>query len=321
MTPPAPESDQGKLRAQKDGLWNAVIKRYEDGETWRLAINLALVGGGGLLSGLGGLGSFTEPNSSWLKVIGIVMIFAGAVLVGVFDRKRTDLTSNAKKSLLLADGFLDEKKKLETRIGDGEALDRKRVYLLNGINAMLETAERSTGEADIAKAVKAVLDAGTYFLEGAIGFEAGEKWNFSIFRAIAAADGKPTAMRRIAFTCAEPPAENAGEREWAINEGFTGKAWQANDEEVWPDIGKPDVASRFTVPAEKRKDGDEGRYVSIAVVPIRVGKDGPMWGTVTATSDREGRWVRDPTDPREQNLRAVRILSQIIAAQVAQRQN
>lgn len=321
MTPPEPQADRKALRQQQEGLWNAVIHRYEDGENWRLVVNLALVGGGGLLSGLGGLGSLEEPHASWLKAIGLVMILAGAVLVAIFDRKRTDLTSNAKKSLLMADGFLDEKQKLETRINDGEALDRKRVYLLNGAKAMLEAAERVTKEPDIAKTAKAVLDAGTYFLEGAIGFEAGEKWNFSVFRVVEAAGGKQAVMRRIAYTCAEPPAEKAVEREWAMNEGFTGKAWQSNDEEIWPDIREAEVAARFHVPANKTKPDDADKYVSIAVIPIRVRGAEGIWGTVTATSSHRGRWVRNPSDPREQNVRAVRMLAQIIALLVAQRED
>ncbi len=319
MTPVQSPTPREQIRAQRVRLMDAVVSRYENGENWRLAINLLLVAGGGLLTALARLGGIAEPHSSWMTGIGLVMVFLGATLVGIFDRKRADLTKHSKESLALAEEFLDREDGLNSRIAAGEALDGKRTFLLNGVKAMLEAAERAAGEADIAKSVKAVLDASTYFLEGAIGFETGERWNLSVFQIIPAAAGAPATMRRIAFTCAEPPAEPTIDRHWNLNEGFTGKAWQANDEEVWPDIRIREVASRFTVPAVKRKDGDTERYVSIAVVPIRVGKDEPMWGTVTATSDKAGCWVRDPTDPREQNLRAVRMLAQIIATQVAQR--
>jgi hypothetical protein len=319
MTPPAPESDQGKLRAQQDGLWNAVIKRYEDGETWRYAVNLFLVGGGGALGVASKLPGVGETAAAWLGGIGLVMVFIGAGLVAWFERKRADLTRNAKDSLALAQKLLDDKPVFEARIAAADALDRKRLVLLNAIRTMQETAERMPLAAALPAVIAAMLDAGKNGMEGAIGFDAGEQWNFSIFQRVQEGTGQQV-MRRIAMACADGPPEIAAGRDWNVNEGYTGAAWGRNAEEIEPDVRAESVRGRYQGPPDKQKAGDAERYVSIAVIPIRVRGAAEMWGTVTATSNQPGRWTRVASNPSEQNVIAVRMLAQMIAMQVALRE-
>lgn len=213
MTPPDATANQKALRAQEENLWNAVIKRYEDGETWRYSVNLFLVGSGGAL-GVGSKLPFVGPSvAGWLGGIGLVMVLCGAGLVGWFERKRSDLTRNAKDSLILAQKLLDKEQHYEARIAAADALDRKRLFLLNAIRAMQEAAERVPRDADLSTVLGAMLDAGKNGLEGAIGFDAGEQWNFSIFQVVTPAQGDAV-MRRIARACAEGADGSGNGREW-----------------------------------------------------------------------------------------------------------
>jgi hypothetical protein len=167
-----------------------------------------------------------------------------------------------------------------------------------------------------------MLDAGSNDLIGACGFEAGEKWTFSIFQRQKESKKQNShwVMRRIAVTWADRAGEKDVEpRYWKKKEGFTGSSWQSDKEVVEADLREPDVASDYQVPAAKQRESDAEKYVSVAVIPIRIGADDEMWGSVTATSDRSNRWRRGSTDPREQNVMVVRLISQLVAMQVALR--
>jgi hypothetical protein len=165
--------------------------------------------------------------AEWLGALGLVMVFCGAGLVAWFERKRADLTRNAKDSLVLAQKLLDKEPTFEARIAAAAVLDRKRLFLLNAIRAMQEAAERIPQGTDLQTVIAAMLDSGKNGLEGAIGFEPGEQWNFSIFRVVTV-DTDEKVMRRITIASADSPSELADGREWKINEGFTGAAWGHN---------------------------------------------------------------------------------------------
>lgn len=316
-----PLSVDGLRKIQKD-FFDAVIKRYEDGEWWRFAINLALVVGGGVIASIGRLGGLPEPHQTWITAIGLIMVFAGGVLVAVFDRRRTELTATARAAIEASQQFLDQRRAMEERIGAAEALDGRRRYLLQAQQVMLEAVERMPLETDIITVIDSMLDAGSNDLAGAIGFESGEKWTFSIFRRETDKPGSPSeVMRRVAFAWADRSMEKQKGREWRKKEGFTGVSWQRDDEVIEVDVTLPGVTEHYPIPTSKQKLDDSQRYISAAVIPIRVGRKDEMWGSVTATSDRSGRWQRAPSNPREQNVLAVRLLAQLIAMQVALRQS
>lgn len=311
-----------RLRATQAKLIDNVIVRYEDGEWWRFAINLVLVVGGGLLAAIAKLGFVSATATPWLTGIGLVMVFVGGALVAIFDRRRTKLTTSARDALDLAQAFLDQQATLEARIQAAELLDTRRRYLLQAQQVMQEAVERIPQGTDIKTVVEAMLDAGSADLEGAIGFDAGEKWTFSVFRREPLEEGGTAeVMRRIAFSWADRSSEKRIGREWRKKEGFTGVSWQRDDEVIEADVTLPEIADQYPVPTAQRRDGDDKRYVSVAVIPIRVGSGDEMWGSVTATSDQAGRWRRVASDPREQNVQAVRVLAQLIAMQVALRRS
>lgn len=313
-------SSQEKLRTQQRDLTDQIITRYEDGELWRFTINLALVVGGALLAALGKLGLISEAVDTGLQIVGLVMAFIGGVLVAIFDRKRTKLTSSARDSLDLAQEFLDEKAGLESQIAAAAELDRRRRYLLQAHQSMQEAVERVPQGTSIITVIETMLDAGANDLEGAIGFDPGEKWAFSIFQRVPSREGSKTeVMRRVAVAWADRSMERNGARDWKKKEGFTGVAWQRDDDVIEDDATKPEIAEQYPVPGAKVKPDDAKRYVSVAAIPIRVGPQDEMWGVVTATSDKAGRWRRVSTDPAEQNVQSVRVLSQLIAMQVVLR--
>lgn len=315
-------SDQSrvqKLRTSQKQLFDQVIARYEDGEWWRFALNLVLVVGGGLLAAISKLGWAPDSANPWLNGIGLVMIFLGGTLVAIFDRRRTKLTSSARDALDLAQEFLDHQQGLEDRIAAADRLDSRRRYLLQAQQLMQEAVERVPLGTDIVTVIEAMLDAGTNDLEGAIGFEPGEKWTFSIFRRESIKVPESEVMRRIAVAWADRSMGKLEGREWKKKEGFTGVSWQRDDEVIEADVTLPVIAAQYPVPDAKQKESDPARYVSIAVIPIRVGSHDEMWGSVTATSDQPGRWRRVASDPREQNVQAVRVLAQLISMQVALR--
>ena len=90
------------LRATQKALFDNVIKRYDSGEAWRLALNLIFVVGGGLFVAVSKLPALSDVTASWLNGIGLVMVFVGGVLVALFDRKRTKLTTSARDAIDLA---------------------------------------------------------------------------------------------------------------------------------------------------------------------------------------------------------------------------
>lgn len=316
------------LQEGQDKFFGHLITENERAEKWRTSANLLLVVLGGFVAGAGKLSGVADPHASWLTGIGLGMVTLGGTFVTLFDRKRAKLTTEAKDALGLAADFMSEKEELEQRLENVEVLDRRRRFLLLAIQQMLEATERMPHETPLVTVIEAMLDAGSSDLEGAIGFDAGEKWAFSIFQRQRDPDGgKFEVMRRIVVSFNDRQREKAREadkpemqtRHWKKKEGFTGVCWQHDDEVIEADLRDPLVAKQYPVPKTKLKPGDEDRYVSVAVIPIKVGSSDEMWGCVTATSNIPDRWRRAVNDPREHNVMVVRQLAQLIAMQVALR--
>lgn len=316
------------LKEGQDRFFGHLITANERAEKWRTTFNLILVVGGSLLAGLGKLSGMTDPHATWMSGVGLAMVAIGTLFVTLFDLKRSKLTSEAKQALELASTYLTDRDELHRKFENVEILDKRRRFLLLAIQQMHEAVERMPHETLLVTVIEAMLDAGSSDLEGAIGFEAGEKWAFSIFQRQADPDGgKFEVMRRIVVSFNDRQREKASEdskpemlpRYWKKKEGFTGVCWQHDDEIIEADLRSPGVAEQYPVPTTKHKAGDEDRYVSVAVIPIKVGSSNDMWGCVTATSNIPDRWRRATSDPREQNVMVVRQLAQLIAMQVALR--
>ncbi|RVQ68751.1 hypothetical protein EKN06_00510 [Croceicoccus ponticola] len=316
------------LKQGQEKFFGHLITQNERAEQWRMGINLSLVVGGGALAGMGKLSGIADPHASWMAGVGLGMVALGTIFVTLFDFRRGKLTAEAKDALSVAADFLDDKEALQQKLANVEVLDKRRRFLLIAIQQMHEAIERMPHETPVVTVIEAMLDAGSSDLEGAIGFEAGEKWAFSIFQREPDPDGgRFEVMQRIVVSFNDRQREKAREaekpemqtRHWKKKEGFTGVCWQHDDEVIEADLRSPEVASQYPVPKGKQKLGDEERYISVAVIPIKVGSANDMWGCVTATSNVPDRWRRAVNDPREHNVMVVRQLAQLIAMQVALR--
>jgi hypothetical protein len=316
------------LKEGQDRFFGHLITANERAEKWRTTFNLILVVGGGLFAGLGKLSGIPDPHGTWMSGVGLAMVAFGTLFVTLFDLKRSKLTSEAKQALELASTYLTDRDELHRKFEKVEILDKRRRFLLLANQQMHEAVERMPHETHLVTVVEAMLDAGSSDLEGAIGFEAGEKWAFSIFQRQCDPDGsKLEVMRRIVVSFNDRQREKAREdskpemlpRDWKKKEGFTGVCWQHDDEVIEADLRSLGVAEQYPIPTAKQKVGDEDRYVSVAVIPIKVGSSNDMWGCVTATSNIPNRWRRATSDPREHNVMVVRQLAQLIAMQVALR--
>ena len=120
-------------------------------------------------------------------------------------------------------------------------------------------------------------------------------------------------MRRIAGLRAERLAEQAQAREWRLNEGLVGVAWHTGRDAIIEDYRDPQVAIDYPVPDQQRREYDPDRYRSMAAIPIRVGPEQTIWGVVAASSDRTGRFRRDPRNNRVQAVDTVRIIGRSTA--------
>ena len=311
------------LREGQDKFFGHLITQNERAELWRTICNLSLVTGGGILAGMGKLSGIADPGATWLTGVGLMLVAIGTVFVTWFDFRRSKLTTQAKDALVTASEFLAERDELQRQMESVEALDKRRRFLLSAIQQMHEAVEQMPHKTPLVSVIEAMLDAGSSDLSGAIGFEAGEKWALAIFQRVPdAADAKNGVLRRIVVHSSDRQRENkpgSAPRDWLKKEGFAGACWQHDDDVIEADLRVPEVAQQYIVPLPKQKDGDKDRYVSVAVIPIKVGSGDEMWGCVTATSNIVGRWRRAVNDPREQNVMVVRQLTQIVAMQVALR--
>jgi hypothetical protein len=324
-------SEDRDLVAAEDAVWNRAVTSLRSSRHWQQWIKAVLILGGATASTIGGAmdGSLWPTSGNGVVTLKGLLVFAGGIsafLGGVLLLFAEDdvpqLLLDARRLTADARRFLTERDALSSAARQMEQFDKQRLFLLKAIELMLEAAERMPQGTDIVLVIDTMLDAGTNELEGAIGFQPGEKWAFSIFRAVSSTGaGEPDVMKRIAAAWADRSAQKVDGREWGRREGFTGVAWQRDEDVIESDATIPEIAAQYPIPRSKVRDTDRQRYVSVAVIPIRVGNDDAMWGTVTATSDRAGRWTRRARDPGEQGVMAVRMLAQLIASQVAHRQN
>ena len=303
------------LRAAEDDLWAKALARLRRVEAWRFWVNVTLVVGGGAVAGLGRV--LAAPWSEICTIGGVAAVLVGGTVIAFTDRRRSDLIDEAKAALAQAQVFLDERVDLEARLGAGDQLGERRTYLLTAQRAMVQTAgtviARDGG--DIVGAIQSVMDASVHSLAGAIGFEPGEAWTFSIFRRVGAADGER--MERIVARWADRSLEGEAPRSWRINDGYTGAAWGRNGEVIIADTHDPNARAEFPLEPEQTRPYDEERYRSVAAIPVRQPATQAIWGVVTATTDRAGRFKREPENPGALPVETVRVIGRTLALLVA----
>ncbi len=193
-----------------------------------------------------------------------------------------------------------------------------RQSMLLALLAMQRAGERAGRDQSITQVIETMLDVSMSDLMDAFAFDPREHWTFSVFARRRAAGGE--ILRREVARWWDRAAELRPARTWRRGEGYTGYAWLNRIEVIESDTRDPEAARLYKVPDEKQLPGDLNHYVSVASIPILIGPRDRVWGVITVTSNKAGRFQRDPTDLRSLNVDIVRQIERIIAVQVALRE-
>lgn len=235
------------------------------------------------------------------------VFFAGLILIFLQDEAPA-LLARAAELEREARTYLDERDTLLRQKAEAEELDGCRLALIDVGKVFLETCENvlATCDLSLADAVDTMLRAGQASMLAAIDFDRGEYWAVSIFQV------QGEELERIAALRPNSLEESIAGRSWRRGEGFAGVAWQHESEVIISDCALPEVAAAYRVPPDKQRLDDQSRYKSIAVIPIRVGPADAFWGVVAVSSDRVGRFERNPGDDRVKNVDTVRLVARAI---------
>lgn len=314
------------LRQHRDRLmstgigWVRRVRRFQN---W---INVGCVLGGALLSGIGGgmegsmmpaAGAGVLTLKGLLVCFGAAVVFLGGVALLIIQDEAPELLARAAVLEGEAQRFLDERDGLTARLDGLAALDRRRLELIDANRTMREALEQTllVPEAEPAGAAQGMIDLAGRYLISSIGFETGEAWAISIFRVETDEDGE--ILNRIAALRADRLDERRQARSWRRNEGFVGAAWVSNRDTIIEDCHEPQVAADYPVPVTCRRDYDADRYRSMAVIPIRLGAERQVWGLIAASSDRIGRFRRDPGNRQVQTVDTVRLIGRMTGLMAA----
>ncbi len=257
----------------------ARIDAVERARPWFIAggvVGTAMVAAGRFLDGTVGL---------VVTILGIVLAALFGVLVGWADYRKLELSREARDAMAVADAALEQASAnavaLDEQIRHRRARDDR---LEAGVLMREAIISAVTGDLDLGDAVDTMLDLAKLRLVAAFDFEAAEYWAVTVFTM----DETGEEMVKIAALWNDATTSARESRGWRRGEGFTGVAWRNESPVVVPDASKPGMADAYSVPQEKFRDHDRLRYRSAASYPIIV--NGAVWGIVTATSDRPGRF-------------------------------
>jgi hypothetical protein len=316
-----PARDRTELRATNDRLWGRAITRIRQSLRFQWWIKFALIIVGGAAGSIGAAleGGFTPAQGSGILTLkgllvigGFLAVALGAFLLLVVEEPMKDLLE-AHDLVRKAEGYLDELDELDRQVAEYEALDLRRRARIEAAKQMREAVEQA-----LANAAESVGDAAQFLLETAIasietaaGFDPGELWSISVFEI--QGRGAAKALRRVAVARADRGSERGPPRSWRKGEGFVGVAWLNNRDVIIPDSQADGIAHEYPVPPRKAREGDSERYRSMAAIPIHVGRSQDIWGVVAFSSDREGRFRRDPDNNRAQSVDTVRMFAGMMA--------
>lgn len=311
--------DHSELDRAEAELWERLIGALRRSSKAHAAIKVVLILGGAVVGAIGGAmeggiapsqGDGLVTLKGLLVALGALGAFAGGVLLLIADWETPDLLDLAKRFVREAKDYLLERDELLK-------LDDKRRALLEMQSDIYEACENLGRDEPLKAVARAILAVGSVNLNAAIGFEPGERWAFSVFQRVKL--GEDEVMKRVAVQWAERDGESKPGRNWKIREGFTGWAWADAEDLIVGNANDPEWNGKYAAPEDKKIGSDAERYVSAAAIPIKVGATDEIWGVVTATSNFENRFKRNPQDVRSQNVDTVRVLARLIATQVALR--
>lgn len=264
------------------------IDAIERGRPW-------FVGGVAAAAAITGVGRFIPDTPGIVvSVAGIVATLILGALVGWVDFKKLEISREARGAMGIADDALE---RAERYAGALDAQTRRRALreerlkagsLLREAIATAVATELSTGDA-----TDLMLDGAKLRLVAACDFDAAEYWAVTVFALNEAGEEmeKIAALWNDATTSARPS------RSWRKGEGFTGVAWRNERPVIVPDLKALLAPEEYVGAGDKHRDHDAQRYRSAASYPVVV--DGAVWGVVTATSDRAGRFDLPGTDGAE----------------------
>jgi len=245
--------------------------------------------------------------------VGALLGFAGGIVAMVLQDEAPELLKSATDLGRDAQAFLDERDQLLAELAENDILDARRLALLDANRLMRETLEQAlaTSNSSQAETIEDMLDAALHEITHSIGFEPTEAWAISIF----VVEGDQ--LVRMTARRANRLGEKQDGRSWAANEGFVGTAWSHKRDVIIDDGTKTDILEAYPILPGNGRDYDAERYRSIAAIPVRIGHPATIWGVVAVSTDRAGRFRRDPENYQVQAVDTVRLIARMIALMAA----
>jgi len=295
------------------------VRKARSFQRW---INIICVFGGAALGAVGGamegplmpaagIGVLTVKGVCvWL---GVSLVAVGGIILMILQDEAPALLARAAALETEAQSFLDDRDGLVERLQASSNLDRKRLALIDANRTMREAAEQALllPDATVEGSANAMLHTALRFITSSIGFDADEEWALSVFQV--RGEGDDALLVRVAAARADRLSEQNNPRSWKRNEGFVGAAWHSTRDVIIDNGCDPKVAIDYPVPDDKKRGYDDDRYCSMAAIPVRVGPEPYIWGVVAASSNREGRFRRDPHNRQVQNVDTVRAIARMTA--------
>ncbi len=273
---------RGRLRTDETSLLDKYAGRIdaiERGRPW-------FVAGGVIGAAVVGFGRFIEGTPGIVvSTIGIVaaLIFGG--LVGWADFRKLEISGEARRAMTIADDALNRAGRYATALDEQTRRRELRGDRLVEGSVMRQAIAIAVATGlDMGDAIDFMLDGAKLRLIAACDFEAAEYWALTVF----ALDEGGEQMEKIAALWNDATTSARASRTWRKGEGFTGVAWRNERPVVVRDTTAEGVPDEYVGTGDKHRDHDRQRYRSAASYPVVV--EGAVWGVITATSNRAGRF-------------------------------
>lgn len=271
------------LRSDESSLLDKYANRInviERGRPW-FVLGAVL---GGLLTGLARL--FEGTTGIVVTVVGLVAAAVFGSLVGWHDFKKLELGVEARNAMRVADEALTLADAHAEDLGSALQLGTLRDERSAAADLMRESMLASLiGKLPTSDTIDVMLDTARLRIAAACRFEASEYWAITVFTT----DATTVEMIKIAALWNDATTSAQTSRAWRRGEGITGVVWRNEGPVVIPDASLANMDANYPVPETKLRSHDARRYRSAAAYPVLVGDQ--VWGVVTATSDRPGRFA------------------------------
>lgn len=288
-----------KLNTSSEALDTKMVNRLAVVEWWRpiAAIGAVL---GALVAGMSRLIENGELSVG-LAVGGAVFAATCGAAIALMDRKKLEISSEAKSSVAVAEEVIlelsnreaelsVEKEKYQTLNQNATRFDAKRNSRIQALRLMIDVTEAALlKNLKVQTAANRLLQLPAATLRAAIDWESGDFLTVTIFRLGRDKSGVEV-MKPIAREWTDSGA-SVGGRAWLKGKGYTGVLWALASADpkasvVEPDTSLPQMREKY--PVDRGDPERENRYLSVASYPILIGKENEVWGIVTATSSRKG---------------------------------